>query len=157
MCQLASPVTPSENLRALLSEELISLISSYNEEMFTIQTRCLETKNKIFIYEEIQKHEKQLLDIYKSESKKVTDYVVALEQRYSEDDHIEIENMISYFTNQWNGFGRQNDEDLFEDAKKNDALYKEVLIYKEIIRDKKFLSHIVIHYNVVKRKMNNNL
>jgi exoribonuclease R len=44
-----------------------------------------------------------------------------LEKKYNEDQQIDIMGMIAYWENQLRGFGKQNDERLYESIRKEDS------------------------------------
>jgi len=48
------------------------------------------------------------------------EYLLYIQNNYNEEDQITIENFISYYTNQYRGFGRHNCERSYQDDLKND-------------------------------------
>jgi hypothetical protein len=58
------------------------------------------------------------------------DWEIGLDSRYNEDDVISILNILSYWDNKRRGFGKGNDEELYEEereADRSNILYEEAM------------------------------
>ena len=58
---------------------------------------------------------------YEEAIQKSSQWEYDLEKKYNEDQQIDIMGMIAYWENQLRGFGKQNDERLYESIRKEDS------------------------------------
>ena len=49
------------------------------------------------------------------------DWEISLERRYTEDEVVSIMNMLSYWDNKHRGYGKLNDEQLYQEERKEDV------------------------------------
>jgi hypothetical protein len=132
-------LTPSDSLASQFPAE-IQIIDTYNQQR---NSMARGPKPEILLMASTMR---RLSDIYETEKKKVAQFHEEIDAKYSTDDAIDIENMVSYMENVQYGFGHRNDEACFEVAKRNDLLYQEALHWMDVARDYRFLQRIVLHY-----------
>lgn len=86
----------------------------------------------------ILKIKKDLEKQYWIVGKKSVGHGRQLKSRYNKREMFCIEQMLAYLKNQWNRFGKCNDENCFQDIRKEDAtgqLYKEAQDWFEIAKE----------------------
>ncbi len=140
---------PSELLISMFPNNLIQMIYRYNQEKNIINSKRVKDLKPQINIELMNKYKSQLLDVYEKEKAKANDYQNKLGERFSEDEEIEIESIVSYMVNIQNGFAHLNDKEDFETIKINNNLYQEALQWIEKTRDYRFLQRIMIHYKVL--------
>lgn len=144
-------IQPSETILATFPTELVEMMDKFNHRDYMIHLNGSRGKNEEFRFDLVQQYQSILMEVYNREFKKVVDYENELNNRYREEEQISIYNMMAYFGNKQNGFGRRNDEKLFEKEKKNTKLFEEILRWIEISKDCNFLQNTVIKYKVLSK------
>lgn len=142
-------IQPSETILATFPIELVEMMDKFNHRDYSIHQNGSRGKNEEFQFDLVHANQSILLEVYNREFKKIVDYEKELNKRYNENEQISLYNMMAYFRNKQNGFGRRNDEKLFENEKKNTKLFEEILKWIEISKDCNFLQNTVIKYKVL--------
>lgn len=141
---------PTISLLTRLPSDLIEMINEFNRKQYIMNKNKLGGKNNKFNIDLINKHRVKLLEIFEEEKQKTINCELEIRKRYSNEEQIRIGSMYAYFRNKCNGFDDANDEILFEEYKKNQKLYEEVLKWVDSSKDYHYLSNVICRYRVIK-------
>ena len=142
-------ITPSETLISVFPSDLIEMIDSYNKRNYERNLTNSGRNDKLKL-DLMKKHRNKLLEVFEREKENAIKYEINIMEKYSlEQEQISILNIKSYLLNKENGFGRFNDEKLFEFEKQNNKLYEEVIKWLENTENYRFLKRIIISYKIL--------